>query len=146
MSDAGEVKTLAEWGLSSIHLISDGVARNPVDGVREAGRTTATAADGTHVLVADAVFDFSTLAVKDLAADSAANTLNLSLSDLLADPNHAWVVQGSANDSVMLTGEGWTNTGTVAAPDGHTYVVWHNGSVQALIEQQVMTPGYVIHA
>jgi hypothetical protein len=72
--------------------------------------------------------------------------LNLNPSDLLADPNHAWVVQGSANDSVMLTGEGWTNTGTVAAPDGHTYVVWHNGSVQALIDQQVMTPGYVIHA
>ena len=146
MSDAGEVKTLAEWGLSSIHLISDGVARSPVDGVREAGRTTATAVDGTHVLVADAVFDFSTLAVKNLAADPAANTLNLNPSDLLAEPNHAWLVQGDANDSVMLNGQGWPNTGTAVAPDGHAYVAWHNGSVQALIDQQVMTPGYVIHA
>ena len=146
MSDAGEVKTLAEWGLSSIHLISDGVARSPVDGVREAGRTTATAVDGTHVLVADAVFDFSTLAVKNLAADPAANTLNLNPSDLLAEPNHAWLVQGDANDSVMLTGQGWTNTGTAVAPDGHACVAWHNGSVQALIDQQVMTAGYVIHA
>ena len=146
MSDAGEVKTLAEWGLSSIHLISDGVARSPVDGVREAGRTTATAVDGTHVLVADAVFDFSTLAVKNLAADPAANTLNLNPSDLLAEPNHAWLVQGDANDSVMLTGQGWTNTGTAVAPDGHACVAWNNGSVQALIDQQVMTPGYVIHA
>ena len=146
MSDAGEVKTLAEWGLSSIHLISDGVARSPVDGVREAGRTTATAVDGTHVLVADAVFDFSTLAVKNLAADPAAKTLNLNPSDLLAEPNHAWLVQGDANDSVMLTGQGWTNTGTAVAPDGHACVAWHNGSVQALIDQQVMTPGYVIHA
>jgi hypothetical protein len=56
------------------------------------------------------------------------------------------LVQGDANDSVMLNGQGWPNTGTAVAPDGHAYVAWNNGSVQALIDQQVMTPGYVIHA
>jgi hypothetical protein len=49
--DAGEVHTLAEAGISSIHLTSDGVARTPVAGVNEAGHTTATATDGSHVLL-----------------------------------------------------------------------------------------------
>jgi uncharacterized protein YcbX len=51
VSDAGEVKTLAELGLASFSLSSDGVARTPVAGVHEAGHTTATATDGTQVLI-----------------------------------------------------------------------------------------------
>jgi len=120
-SDAGEVKALAEWGLAFFNLTSDGVARSPVEGVREAGRTTATATDGTQVLVADVSFDFSTLAVKDLAADPAANTLNLSLSDVLADPNHTLVVKGE-----------------------HHQAVWNNSNVQVLIDQQLLENGRVL--
>ena len=59
VSDAGEVHTLAEAGISSIHLTSDGVARTPVVGVNEAGHTTATATDGSHVLVADVGFAYT---------------------------------------------------------------------------------------
>ena len=120
-SDAGEVKALAEWGLAFFNLTSDGVARSPVEGVREAGRTTATATDGTQVLVADVSFDFSTLAVKDLAADPAANTLNLSLSDVLADPNHTLVVKGE-----------------------HHQAVWNNSNAQVLIDQQLLENGRVL--
>ena len=120
-SDAGEVKALAEWGLAFFNLTSDGVARSPVEGVREAGRTTATATDGTQVLVADVSFDFSTLAVKDLAADPAATTLNLSLSDVLADPNHTLVVKGE-----------------------HHQAVWNNSNAQVLIDQQLLENGRVL--
>jgi hypothetical protein len=49
---------LADVGITAIHLVSDGVARNPADGVQEAGRTTATGTDGQSVLVADAAFEF----------------------------------------------------------------------------------------
>ena len=154
VSDAGEVKSLAELGLASFSLSSDGVARNPVDGVYEAGHTSALTADGTQVLVADVGFDFSTLPVGlnlsgliaklDLSADPAANSLNLKLSDVLALPQQTLVVQGAANDSVMLAGDGWTNTGTLAAQNGHSYAVWHNHTAQALIDQQMMTTGVVI--
>jgi hypothetical protein len=61
VSDAGEVKGLAELGLASFNLTSDGVARSPVAGVHEAGRTSALTVDGTQVLVADVGFEFTTL-------------------------------------------------------------------------------------
>jgi len=61
VSDAGEVHSLIEAGIASINLVSDGVARNPADGVQEAGRTTATGTDGQSVLVADAAFEFHTV-------------------------------------------------------------------------------------
>jgi hypothetical protein len=63
VSDSGEVKTLAELGLASLNLTSDGVARNPDAGVHEAGRTWFTTTDGQQVLVADVAFEFSTLAL-----------------------------------------------------------------------------------
>ncbi|CAN1497043.1 VCBS repeat [Burkholderiaceae bacterium] len=66
VSDVGEVHTLAEAGIASVHLTSDGVARNPADGVHEAGRTTATTTDGQNVLVADAAFEFHTAAAANL--------------------------------------------------------------------------------
>jgi hypothetical protein len=55
------VRSLADWGLSAINLTSDGVVRTPTDGVTEYGHTTATATDGSQVLVGDVAFDFSTL-------------------------------------------------------------------------------------
>ena len=39
VSDAGEVKSLAELRLASFSLSSDGVSRNPVAGMHEAGRS-----------------------------------------------------------------------------------------------------------
>jgi hypothetical protein len=158
VSDAGEVKSLAELGLASFSLSSDGVARTPVAGVHEAGHTTATATDGTQVLVADVGFEFSTLPsgatgvnalsgalpLIDLSADPAANKLALKLSDVLALPQQTLIVQGAANDSVMLAGEGWTNTGTLATQNGHTYAVWQNHTAQALIDQQMMTAACVL--
>jgi hypothetical protein len=62
VSDAGEVRTLADLGIESIKLTSDGVVRTPAQGVTEAGQTTATATDGSSVLVSDAVFAYSSLA------------------------------------------------------------------------------------
>jgi hypothetical protein len=59
VSDAGEVRSLADWGITEIHLVSDGVQRTPAPGVVEAGRTTATLTDGTHLLVSDAAFEYT---------------------------------------------------------------------------------------
>jgi hypothetical protein len=61
VSDAGEVRSLADVGITSINLVSDGVQRTPVEGVTEAGQTTAATADGSHMLVADALFAYTAL-------------------------------------------------------------------------------------
>jgi hypothetical protein len=61
VSDAGEVRSLADWGITSINLVSDGVQRTPVEGVTEAGQTTAETVDGSPMLVADAAFNFGAL-------------------------------------------------------------------------------------
>ena len=64
VSDAGEVRSLAEVGLSSINLVSDGVQSQPAQGVSEAGRSTAQLADGGEMLVGDAEFAYSSLAYR----------------------------------------------------------------------------------
>jgi hypothetical protein len=61
VSDEGEVRSLADCDISEINLTSDGVQRTPTEGVVEAGRTTATATDGSQVLVADVGFEYRTL-------------------------------------------------------------------------------------
>jgi Ca2+-binding RTX toxin-like protein len=61
VSDAGEVRSLTELGLAEINLNSDNVMRTPAEGVTEFGQTTATADDGTQVLVADVGFEYSSL-------------------------------------------------------------------------------------
>ena len=67
VSDAGEVRNLADWGIASINLSSDGVVRAPAVGVQEAGRSTAQLAEGGQMLVADAAFAFQTVPQLDLA-------------------------------------------------------------------------------
>jgi hypothetical protein len=96
-TDAGEVRSLADWGIASIDLQSDGVARSPATGVHEAGRSSATTSDGSSFLVGDVAFDFTALTRVDVASaqnaqinlgtDASANLLQLGLSDVLALPN-----------------------------------------------------------
>jgi hypothetical protein len=74
VSDAGEVRSLADWGITSINLVSDGVQRTPVDGVTEAGRSTANLADGSTMLVADAAFAFRDATADELAAHAVKTT------------------------------------------------------------------------
>ena len=107
VSDAGEVRSLADVGITSITLSSDGVVRHPVDGVSEAGHTTATMVDGSSVLVADAGFSFSSLAYKvdgDRLSLSGEN-MNLDLSSLLAVHKDVTSIDlsGSGANSVKLT-------------------------------------------
>jgi hypothetical protein len=100
VSDAGEVRSLAEWGIAEINLTSDGVQRTPVDGVLESGRTTATATDGSSVLVSDAGFEYNKLAYS-MNGDS----LNLLGANMNLDLSS--VVAKHANVATMdLTGTG----------------------------------------
>jgi hypothetical protein len=141
VSDAGEMHTLAALGLTEIKLTSDKVLRTPADGVTEYGQTTATAADGTQVLVADVGFEYTSLGYSmstdkvDLDADPAANALTLNLQDVLDFDSHVMVIKAGTNDVVNLDETGWSNSGTTTTVDNHTYALWNNGSAQLLIDQ-----------
>ena len=96
VSDAGEMRSLADVGLTAIKLQSDGVTRQSAPGVHEAGRSSATASDGSSVVVGDVGFAFTSLTSVaassasqgqiNLASDTSANLLQLRLQDLLALP------------------------------------------------------------
>lgn len=53
VTDDGELKTLAEWGITSIDLTSDNQLRTEADGTLVFGETTFTRDDGTTGTVAD---------------------------------------------------------------------------------------------
>ena len=165
VSDAGEVHSLAVLGINSIKLTSDGIQRNPIAGVFEAGRTTATT-DGGDVLVADVAFVFNALSYTadaghlvllgagmnlDLLSFTAvhgtitdvnlngtgANTLKINLEEVLTGATLK--LQGGSDDTVSLFhAEGWNQTGTSTDADV-TYNVWHNtaGTQQLLIDQHM---------
>lgn len=161
-ADVGELRSLADVGIASIDLQSDGVARTPADGVTEAGRTEVMMTDGSSVLAADAAFSFQTLAVLDLTgvlkdgvadmADGKAELLKINLTDLLqlpttADGQHVLQVNGDEVDAVELEGllDGqpgtWSSTGAVTQ-NGHTYNVYQHSadpSLQVLIDQHIAT-------
>jgi hypothetical protein len=145
VSDAGEVRSLADWGLSAINLTSDGVVRTPTDGVTEYGHTMATATDASQVLVGDVAFRFDTLVVVDVrtdtlsVADNAAHTLHVALNDVLGQPTQTLVIEGGAQDRVVLQGLGWVSTGETNATATHQYAVFTNGAASVLVEQHMAT-------
>ena len=176
-TDGGEMRSLAELGIQSLALQSDGVQRQPASGVTEAGRTTATTSDGSQLLVADASFDFTSLtsvavssAVQgqvDLANDTRANVLQLTLQDLLALPTetlfdanntsllsgtplqpaqHQLMVTGDSNDVVKLDPTLLTDTHTVVRHNDHSYQVYtvDSAHTQLLIDQNIVHAGRVL--
>jgi len=177
VSDAGEMRSLADVGLTAINLQSDGVARQSAPGVHEAGRSSATASDGSSVLVGDAAFDFTSLTSVaatsakqgqiDLATDTSANLLQLSLQDLLALPTetlydatnttllsgtplqpaqHQLMVTGDSNDVVKIDATLLTDTHTVVSSNDHSYHVYtvDSAHTQLLIDHNIVNAGRVL--
>ena len=180
VSDAGEVKSLADWDMASINLRSDGSRATPADGVTEVGHTSATLADGTSMRVADAAFDYHTATAEeqashalaqgdtvfklsmgqvldlsavtgahaltevDASADAAANTIRLTLADLLATPStqaHTLKLTGDSNDTVVLDLSEGTHSDTTVTENGHTYAVYNPHAMMAdqlLIDQHML--------
>lgn len=158
VSDAGEVRSLSDWGIQAIQLASDGVQREPAAGVTEAGRSSATTTDGSSMLVSDVGFGYSQLAysaetlagsglqvdllgsglVLDFAGLTAhlgqisqldvsgtgANTLKVSLSDVLNNSAGHLQLTGDADDTAVLSAQEWQRTSDVVASDGQQYAVY----------------------
>ena len=155
VSDVGELRSLVDWGITSIHLISDGVSSAPAAGVFEAGQAIATTSHGTHLLVADAAFAYSAM---DYSIDGGqlslqgsqmnlhlssvvsqhgaidhvdlsglgANTLQISSQDVLSGSSSGRLrVTGNADDTVQLDANAWTDSGFVVYDSGHSYAVFN---------------------
>ena len=81
----------------------------------------------------------------DMATDTSANVVSLTLADVLSMPPtngvYQLVLSGAANDKVMLTEGEWTDTGTVVNQNGHNYAVYSgttDPSAQLLIDQHML--------
>ncbi|WP_089955172.1 hypothetical protein [Limnohabitans sp. 2KL-3] len=81
----------------------------------------------------------------DMATDTAANVVSLSLADVLSMPPtdgvYKLVLSGAANDKVMLTEGEWTDTGNVVNQNGSNYAVYTgttDPSAQLLIDQHML--------
>jgi hypothetical protein len=81
----------------------------------------------------------------DMATDTAANVVSLSLADVLSLPStdgvYKLILSGAANDKVMLTEGEWTDTGAVLDQGGHAYAVYtgtNDSSAQLLIDQHML--------
>ena len=177
VSDAGEVRSLADVGLTALSLQSDGVTRQSAPDVHEAGRSTATASDGSSVLLGDVGFAFTSLTSVapssakqgevNLATDTSANLLQLSLQDLLALPTetlfdasnttllsgaplqpaqHQLMVTGDSNDVVKIDPTLLTDTHTVVSHNDHSYQVYtvDSAHTQLLIDHNIVNAGRVL--
>ncbi|WP_194944643.1 VCBS repeat-containing protein, partial [Limnohabitans sp. 2KL-3] len=108
ISGVGEVRSLADLGVTEINLVSDGVVRTPEDGVFEAGQSTATLADGTSMLIADVAFAYATassLSSAKLAADTSVAGDATSAESTTAELLPADIVTEFNNKPYMLSDE-----------------------------------------
>jgi hypothetical protein len=82
----------------------------------------------------------------DMSTDTAANTVKLTLADVLAaplaaTPVHQLTLTGDANDTVELDLSQWANTGNTVTEGEHTYAVYSasaTAAAQLLIDQHMM--------
>ena len=91
------------------------------------------------------VLGLSQLKAVDMVTDTGANTLKLTLNDVLSaastDGVHKLTVTGDANDTVELDLSHWTNTGATVSDNGHSYAVYNgsaNDTAQLLIDQHML--------
>jgi len=110
VSDAGEIKTLDDWGITSIDLKSDGAANVPINGVYEAGKGSATLKDGSQMVLTDVSFDTLTTVQGNVVAHPFILDLNrdgeISYGKDLIDANgtgaRAFTAWAGREDGVMI--------------------------------------------
>jgi hypothetical protein len=164
VSDAGELRSLAELGIVSIDLGAD-QTRVAQNGNYLQGFSSYTRSDGTSHEIVDAWLEEAStqvaetnLGIRDITGElqsdgqTSANVLKLNLTDVLAvhanaSGQHQVTVHGDANDTVNLsnlldTGEAqgsWQASGVVVQT-GVTYNAYSHSadaSLQVLIDQNI---------
>ena len=170
VSDAGELRSLADHNIVSIDLNADQTVVEQNGNVVQAF-STYTTTDGVTHEVADVgfavdaslgvfklnngeSFDLSQLSSTskahiDMATDALANTLKISLSDVLkldaVNGVHQLMVTADDNDAILMAFSEWTQTGNTVLEGGREYFVYNavNDQVaaQLLIDQNLVNAG-----
>ena len=162
VTEAGELKTLNDLGITSISLNADGT-QTAQNGNILAGYSSFTTTDGQSHQMVDAWLQTQNLPVLNLDAlvhdqgvvnlgNGKAELLQLNVSDVLQLPTntsgqHVLQVQGDATDVVSLShlfADGhasgtWGQTGT-STQNGQTYNVYQysgDTSLQVLVDQHI---------
>jgi hypothetical protein len=174
VTDAGELFSLADQRIASINMNADSNSVQQNGNVVQAFSTFTTTDGATHEIadvgfqVKDNVsaqvvsllngesFDLSAainashIESIDMANDAAANTVKLSLNDVLgvATQNgvHQLTLTGDANDSAVVNLSDWLDSGITSVQGAHIYAVYNaaNGSAaQLLIDQAMLTANHV---
>jgi hypothetical protein len=174
VTDAGELRTLADAHIASINLAANNTSVQQNGNVVQAF-STYTTTDGTQHEVADvglqidtasnhvltlnqgesldlsAVINASQVTQIDMATDASANTVKLTLNDMLGTATtqgvHKLMITGDANDAVnaQLPAD-WTDTGTTVTESGRTYEVFNanaTANAQLLIDQVILNAGHL---
>jgi hypothetical protein len=144
VNEAGELHSLASLGIASLDL-------NALQGTQmDHGNTLGLVSGWTDTLgqthqMADVWFSTTSLMdlvsqaslgqLVDLAADSAANTVDLTLAQVLPTEQKLVVVKADANDEVRIDQAGWVNTGSTKVVDNHSYALWSHSAAHLLIDQ-----------
>jgi hypothetical protein len=175
-TDAGELRTLAEMHIANISLQADTHSVQQNGNVVQAFSSYTTTEGATHE-IADVGFkvqasgsglftlhngeslDLSAVTTAnqngqitqvDMSSDQAANTVTLSLADVLSTPlsngMHTLTLTGDANDSVAMNLADWVSAGTTVSNAGNTYAVYHAASdltAQLLIDLNMVNANHV---
>ena len=173
VTDAGELKTLADAHIASINLHHDSSSVQQNGNVVQMA-STFTTTDGAVHTVADVGFQVqnatsnvftltngntldlsglgnaSLVSEVDMSTDTSANTVKLTLADVLAAPLaaapvHQLTLTGDANDTVELDLSQWANTGTTVTDGAHTYAVYNasaSAAAQLLIDQHMLVANH----
>jgi len=174
VTDANELHTLADMHIASVSLGHDAtsVQQNgnlvtafssytTTDGVTheiaDVGFKMQSASSSVFTLGVNESLDLSGLAnaalvtTIDMANNSSANTVKLTLNDVLNTANtngvHSLKLIGTANDAVDLDMSEWTNTGTTVTEGEHTFAVYNanaTSAAQLLIDQAMINAGHVM--
>lgn len=170
VTDEGELRSLADHNIVSIDLNADQTVVEQNGNVVQAF-STYTTADGVTHEVADVgfavdasvgvfklnngeSFDLSQLSSTskahiDMATDAFANTLKISLSDVLkldaVNGVHQLMVTADDNDAIQMAFSEWTQTGSTVLEGGREYFVYNaindQGAAQLLIDQTLVNAG-----
>jgi hypothetical protein len=167
VTDAGELLTLAQAKVASINVhanttqvmqngnaldgfssytSTDGVTHEMVDAWLQMAAAGVTTLHDGESLDLSTVSNLSLVSGIDMSTDTAANTVKLTLADVLAaplaaTPVHQLTLTGDANDTVELDLSQWANTGNTVTEGEHTYAVYSasaTAAAQLLIDQHMM--------
>jgi hypothetical protein len=142
-TDSGELHSLNDYGVASIDLGAVG-GNEVLNGNRLGLVSTWSDTTGQQHQMADVFFQQGTLQdilenalVKyNFSSNADAQQQELRYADVMGLQQRLAVVSADSNDTILIDGEGWIQTGSQAFSDGRVYDLWGNEGAYLLLDNQ----------